>query len=105
MIVPKSAEPEKLNFRSHDMSATRLPNFYGYFRETKTWLMRHRNYTKMMRFTLVDAAERKFVVQRWCFRGGVDDWIGLGCRIAAPLPDLVRTYVQDLGKDIFYDLI
>ena len=67
--------------------------------------MRHSNYTKMMRFALVDAAKRKFVVQRWCFRGSVDGWIGLGRRTAAPLPDLVRTYLQDLGKDSFYDLI
>ncbi len=73
--------------------------------ETKDWLMRRSNYTKMMRFRLVDPAKRLFVVQRWCFRGSVDDWIGLGRRTAAPLPDLVRAYVQDLGKESFYDLM
>ena len=73
--------------------------------ETKDWIMRHSHYTKMMRFRLVDPAERLFVAQRWCFRGSVDDWIGLGIRTRAPLPDLVRTYVQDLGKDSFYDLM
>ena len=41
----------------------------------------------------------------WCFRGSVNDWIGLGSRTPAPLPALVRTYVQDLGKESFYDLM
>ncbi len=98
--------------RGEDEAEKMLGKFGGFLsvmpnrmRETKTWLMRHCNYTKMMRFTLVDAARRKFVVQRWCFRGGIDDWIGLGRRTAVPLQDLVRTYVQDLGKDSFYDLI
>ena len=72
---------------------------------TKARLMRRSNYTKMMRFKLVDRAKRLFVVQRWCFRGSVDDWIGLGSRTRAPLPNLVRTYVPDLGKESFYDLI
>jgi len=74
--------------------------------ETKARLMRHSNYTKMMRFSLVDPAKRLFAVQRWCFRGSIADWIGvMGRRARASLPDLVRTYVQDLGKDSFYDLM
>jgi hypothetical protein len=72
--------------------------------ETREWLMRHCNYTKMMRFTLVDAAKRKFAVHRWCFRGAIDDWIQLpGCR--GGLPDLVRKCMPHLGKESFYDLM
>lgn len=72
--------------------------------ETKARLIRRSNYTKMMRFELVDSAKRVFVAERWCFRGSIDDWIPMmGC--AAPLPDLVRKYGQHLGKDSFYDLM
>lgn len=98
--------------RSEDMADEMFERFGGHLlvsphrmQEHKVWLMRHSSYTKMMRFRLVDPAERLFVVQRWCFRGGVDDWIGLGGRTAQPLPDLVRTYVQDLGKESFYELV
>ncbi len=98
--------------RGEDMADEMLERFGGLasfmshrMQQTKEWLMRHSNYTKMMRFLLVDPAKRLFVVQRWCFRGSVDDWIGLGRRTPAPLPDLVRLYAQDLGKDSFYDLM
>ena len=53
---------------------------------------------------MVDSAKRTFVVERWCFRGSIDDWIPMmGGR--GSLPDLVRKYGQHLGKDSFYDLI
>ena len=52
----------------------------------------------------MDPAERLFAAERWCFRGSIDDWIPMIGR-AAPLPDMVRTYVQHLGKDSFYDLM
>ena len=72
--------------------------------ETRDWLMRHSNYTKMMRFALVDPAKRLFAVQRWCFRGSIDAWIQLlGCR--GSLPHVVRKCVPHLGKDSFYDLM
>jgi hypothetical protein len=61
------------------------------------------SYTKMMRFELVNADERVFVVQRWCFRGSVDDWIWVGG--PAALADLVRQYGQHLGKESFYELM
>lgn len=61
------------------------------------------NYTKMMRFALVNPAERVFVLQRWCFRGSVDDWIWVGG--PAPLADLVRQYGQHLGKESFHELM
>ena len=82
--------------RGEDLADEMLERFGGLLslmphrmQETKEWLMRHSNYTKMMRFSLVDRTKRLFVAERWCFRGGIDDWIQLlGCR--GPLPDLVR---------------
>ena len=34
-------------------------------------------YQKMLRFTLDDKKDRTFRVQRWCFKGSIDDWIDL----------------------------
>ena len=34
-------------------------------------------YQKMLRFTLDDKNDRTFRVQRWCFKGSIDDWIDL----------------------------
>jgi hypothetical protein len=68
----------------------------------KESMFRRSNYTKMMRFTLVNPDERMFVVDR-CFRGSVDAWIPVGG--PAPLADLVRQYGQHLGKESFYELM
>lgn len=97
--------------RAEDMADEMLERFGGLLsampfrmQETKERIMRRSNYTKLMRFSLVDPAKRLFAVQRWCFRGGIDDWIPmLGGR--GPLPDVVRTYAQHLGKESFYDLM
>ncbi len=67
------------------------------------WLMRSCDYTKMMRFSLVDSAERMFDVHRWCFRGSIDDWIWLGG--PAALPELIDSYTPHLGKESFFELI
>ncbi|MGO8744972.1 MAG: hypothetical protein ACLQNE_03175 [Thermoguttaceae bacterium] len=69
----------------------------------KEEMIRRSDYTKMMRFDLVNADQRMFVVRRWCFRGSVDDWIWIGG--PASLAELVRNYGQHLGKESFYDLM
>lgn len=69
----------------------------------KDSLIQTSDYTKMMRFFLMNPDERTFAVQRWCFRGSVDDWIWVGG--PAPLPDLVRQYGHHLGKESFYELM
>lgn len=61
-------------------------------------------YQKMMRFNLVDAGERLYAVQRWCFRGSIDTWIDLHAR-PAPLPELLNRYARHLGRESFYELI
>jgi hypothetical protein len=70
------------------------------FRERLTLNSR---YSKMMRFVLVDAAKRLFGVERWCFRGSIDDWFPLD--FGKPLPALLKKYVPHLGKESFFELM
>jgi len=62
------------------------------------------NYTAVLRFVLVDRARRHFNVERFCFRGSVDDWIPIRLEPPAKLAVLVKKYVKHLGKDSFYEL-
>jgi hypothetical protein len=64
--------------------------------------MSRSQYSKMMRFELVDAECRLFVAQRWCFLGSIDQWIFLDG--PAPLSQLVDKYVRHLGKESFFEL-
>jgi len=66
-------------------------------------LVQSLTYSPMMQFVLDDAKTREFVVERWCFRGSVDDWITLDS--STDLNALVKQYGQHLGKESFYDLI
>jgi hypothetical protein len=59
-------------------------------------------FSPMLQFVLMDAEERLFEPQRFCFLGSIDDWMTIGDQDA--LPTLVKTYVQHLGEDSFYDL-
>ena len=65
-------------------------------------IQRHRTYSAMLKFILVNKKERLFQTHRYSFRGPVDDWISIGGH--AKLPDLVSTYVPHLGEDSFYNL-
>jgi len=60
-------------------------------------------YLAMLRFTLVDADRRLFSVERWCFRGQIDDWIFL--ESGKPLAAQVKKFVPHLNKESFYELI
>jgi hypothetical protein len=59
-------------------------------------------YSPMMQFILEDEEQRLFTVQRYCFRGFIDDWIDLDQGKLAPL---VRKYVQHLGNESYFDLV
>lgn len=61
------------------------------------------SYSPMMRFILIDEESRKFGVERYCFRGSMDDWIDLD--ESTDLARLVKKYGKHLGRDSFYDLI
>lgn len=65
-------------------------------------MMQSFTYSPMMQFVLVDEATREFEVERWCFRGSVDDWLGLDR--STDLKALVKKYGGHLGKESFYQL-
>jgi len=71
-------------------------------RRVEEVLARHLSYTPMMRFVLHDAEERTFTAERYCFLGGIDDWVNLSR--PGPLRRLAREFVRHLGRDSFYEL-
>ena len=60
------------------------------------------NYSPDMQFILTDKEKRIFVAQRYCYLGGIDDWIHIGSPDS--LGALVKKYVKHLGKESFFDL-
>jgi hypothetical protein len=66
-------------------------------------LLRSVTYSPMMQFVLEDEKTREFGVERWCFRGSVDDWIMLDS--SRDLKALVKKYGAHLGQESFYELI
>ena len=68
-----------------------------------TAMQRNLTYLPLMRFTLVDEGERRFAVERWCFRGSIDDWFPL--RGSGDLATMVKKYAPHLGKESFYELM
>lgn len=65
-------------------------------------MQRHLSYLPHMRFTLVDQEARRFAVERWCFRGSIDDWIHLWG--SGDLATMVEKYAPHLGKESFFEL-
>jgi hypothetical protein len=61
----------------------------------------HTSYEAVMRFILSDKEERLFQVQRYCYRGYIDDWIELE---EGDLSNLVKKYVKHIGQDSYYEL-
>jgi hypothetical protein len=59
------------------------------------------HYTAMLRFCLDDKEKRTFTVERFCFRGSIDEWIYL----AGPndFRSIVKKYLKILGTDEFFD--
>jgi hypothetical protein len=62
----------------------------------------NQHYTAVLRFILDDKNNRTFNVERFCFRGSIDDWIYL----AGPedFRRIVKKYVEVLGTDEFFEL-
>jgi len=61
------------------------------------------NYMAVLRFILVDDGKRLFLAERFCFRGSVNDWIGIG---AGPqtLRTVIGKFIKHLGQESFFDL-
>jgi hypothetical protein len=66
-------------------------------------LLRSVTYSPMMQFVLEDEQTREFGVERWCFRGSVDDWIMVDG--GYDLKALVKKYAPHLGQESFYELM
>ena len=64
---------------------------------------KHLTYLPHMRFTLVDEERRRFIVDRWCFRGSIDDWFSL--HASGDLATMVKRFVPHLGQDSFFELM
>ena len=69
----------------------------------KSLMCKFKQYVTELRFVLVDKEERTFEVERFCYKGSVDDWIFLD--ESKNLERLVKDYTQHLGKDSFYELV
>ncbi|HRX83259.1 MAG TPA: hypothetical protein P5307_29540 [Pirellulaceae bacterium] len=65
------------------------------------WTASQTRYSAELRFGLVDADERLFVAERFCYRSSVDDWIPISG--TSSLEPLVRQIAVRLGSDSFYD--
>jgi hypothetical protein len=64
-------------------------------------LERFGRFAPALRFRLIDANRRSFVVERWCSLGSIDDWIDVG--LSGPLNHLVEPAIARLGDESFYD--
>lgn len=58
-------------------------------------------YEALMQFILTDRDRGTYRAQRWCFLGGIDDWIDIDY---GPLRELVQELIPRLGTEAFYDL-
>ena len=70
-------------------------------RSAKAIVEKFLTYSPMLQFILIDKEQRLFETQRYSFLGSIDDWITIDYE--GTLPKLVKTYVQHLGQDSFYD--
>jgi len=67
-----------------------------------TVLRQQLHYSPLLQFILADEQRRCFWPQRYCFRGSIDDWIGIG--LPDTLSNVVKTYVKHLGKESYFEL-
>lgn len=57
-------------------------------------------FTAVLRFRVEEAGARGFTAERFCFLGGIDDWIFL--EQSGSLEKLAEKYIRLLGTDKFY---
>lgn len=66
------------------------------------FINKYKQYETQMRFVLIDQDERIFEVERFSYKGSINDWIYL--EGSTDLEELVRKYTQHLGRESFYEL-
>jgi len=64
---------------------------------------RYARYEPVLRFNLLDPAERRFGVERMCYRSSVDGWLELKLT-KGPVEELARELISTLGTDQFFEL-
>jgi hypothetical protein len=75
----------------------------GLAEELRDMQERHAQYEPVLRFNLIDAAEREFGVERMCYRSSVDGWLEL-MLTRGPVAELARELIPTLGTDRFFEL-
>ena len=83
----------------------RIPGLWrpGLSEELRDLQERHAHYEPIMRFNLLDPAERRFGVERMCYRSSVDGWLELILK-KGPVGELARELIPTLGTDEFFEL-
>jgi hypothetical protein len=59
------------------------------------------NFVPVLRFILIDAQQRAFSTERWCYLGSIDDWVFIGSPGA--LRALASRYIPMLGTEELFD--
>jgi hypothetical protein len=75
----------------------------GLTKELRDMQERYARYEPVLRFNLIDPAERWFGVERMCYRSSVDGWLELKLT-QGPVGELARELIPTLGTDQFFDL-
>ena len=68
--------------------------------QVRDFLDRGAQFSPVLRFILVDAAQRTFRVERMCYRSRVDGWLDVHQR--GPVDRLARNWIPKLGTDAFF---
>jgi hypothetical protein len=111
LAQPKPGHRYKVEARSDTITVHESAQDLSGFRQFAPHLSLHKHerieeqfahYQPILRFILVDAEQRRFAPERYCFRGSVDDWISIG--LPDTLSKLAARYLKHLGKDSFYEL-
>jgi hypothetical protein len=76
----------------------------GLAEELRAQEERHAQYAPVLRFNLLDPAQRRFGVERMCYRGSIDGWLELMQWGPGPVAELADALVPTLGTDQFYEL-
>ena len=68
--------------------------------QVRDFLDRGAQFSPVLRFILVDAAQRTFRVERMCYRSSVDGWLDV--HQWGPVDRLARNWIPKLGTDAFF---
>lgn len=70
--------------------------------ELQTTISSSAQFTPVLRFILTDETTRSFIAERFCFRGGIDDWIYIGG--PDTLDKLAQRFIKELGRESFFEI-